>query len=79
VRPPLRPRTIEGLDTDATADLLGTNSAVIKARLHRARQALRTLPEPVSVTPNPSADAAGKFGRKLRVEAIAEGPYTMIC
>jgi RNA polymerase sigma-70 factor (ECF subfamily) len=41
-------RDIEGLDTDATAALLGTNSAVIKTRLHRARQALRTLLEPLA-------------------------------
>jgi RNA polymerase sigma-70 factor (ECF subfamily) len=40
-------RDIEGLDTDQAAQLLGTNNAVVKTRLHRARQALRTLLEPV--------------------------------
>jgi RNA polymerase sigma-70 factor, ECF subfamily len=40
-------RDIEGLNTDQTAELLGTNNAVIKTRLHRARQALRTLLEPI--------------------------------
>jgi len=39
-------RDIEGHDTDATAELLGTNRAVVKTRLHRARLALRTLLEP---------------------------------
>ena len=39
-------RDIEGLDTDETAQALGTSTAVIKTRLHRARQALRTLLDP---------------------------------
>jgi RNA polymerase sigma-70 factor (ECF subfamily) len=39
-------RDIEGLDTDETARQLGANTAVVKTRLHRARQALRTLLEP---------------------------------
>jgi RNA polymerase sigma-70 factor (ECF subfamily) len=39
-------RDIEGLDTDETARLLGANAAVVKTRLHRARQALRTLLAP---------------------------------
>jgi RNA polymerase sigma-70 factor (ECF subfamily) len=39
-------RDIEGLDTDETARLLGTTTAVVKTRLHRARQALRTLLDP---------------------------------
>jgi RNA polymerase sigma-70 factor (ECF subfamily) len=39
-------RDIEELDTDETARLLGTNAAVVKTRLHRARQALRTLLDP---------------------------------
>ena len=39
-------RDIEGLDTDETAGLLGTSSGVVKTRLHRARQALRTLLDP---------------------------------
>src|SRR5260221_9381460 len=39
-------RDIEGLDTPATADLFGISVALVKTRLHRARQALRTLLEP---------------------------------
>ncbi len=36
-------RDIEGLDTRQAADLLGITEAAAKVRLHRARQALRTL------------------------------------
>lgn len=39
-------RDIEELDTTETAKLLGVNEGVVKTRLHRARQALRTLLEP---------------------------------
>jgi RNA polymerase sigma-70 factor (ECF subfamily) len=39
-------RDIEELDTEQTARALGTSTAVVKLRLHRARQALRTLLEP---------------------------------
>jgi RNA polymerase sigma-70 factor (ECF subfamily) len=39
-------RDIEGLATEETAQLLGTSTAVVKTRLHRARQALRTLLDP---------------------------------
>ncbi|HEV3145719.1 MAG TPA: sigma-70 family RNA polymerase sigma factor [Gemmataceae bacterium] len=39
-------RDIEGLDTDETAQALETSTAVVKTRLHRARQALRTLLDP---------------------------------
>lgn len=39
-------RDIEELDTDETARALGTNANVVKIRLHRARQALRTLLDP---------------------------------
>ncbi len=38
-------RDIEGLDTEATADALGLTPGAVKTRLHRARQALRTLLE----------------------------------
>jgi RNA polymerase sigma-70 factor (ECF subfamily) len=38
-------RDIEELDTEETARLLGTTAGAIKTRLHRARQALRTLVE----------------------------------
>lgn len=36
-------RDIEERDTTETADALGTTTTVVKVRLHRARQALRTL------------------------------------
>ena len=39
-------RDIEELSTEETAKLLGTNAGVVKTRLHRARQALRTLLDP---------------------------------
>jgi RNA polymerase sigma-70 factor (ECF subfamily) len=39
-------RDIEGLDTEETARMLGLNAGAVKTRLHRARQALRTLLEP---------------------------------
>ena len=40
-------RDMEGLDTEETAQLLGINAGAVKTRLHRARQALRTLLESV--------------------------------
>jgi RNA polymerase sigma-70 factor (ECF subfamily) len=39
-------RDIEELPTEETAQILGTSSGVVKTRLHRARQALRTLLDP---------------------------------
>jgi RNA polymerase sigma-70 factor (ECF subfamily) len=39
-------RDIEGLDTEETAQFLGINAGAVKTRLHRARQALRTLLDP---------------------------------
>jgi len=39
-------RDIEELDTAAVAELLGVSTGVVKTRLHRARQALRTLLDP---------------------------------
>jgi RNA polymerase sigma-70 factor (ECF subfamily) len=39
-------RDIEGCDTEETARLLGVTTGVVKTRLHRARQALRTLLDP---------------------------------
>jgi RNA polymerase sigma-70 factor (ECF subfamily) len=40
-------RDIEEFDTDTTAAALGVLPGVVKTRLHRARQALRTLLEPI--------------------------------
>ena len=39
-------RDIEEYDTEETAKLLGINANAVKTRLHRARQALRTLLDP---------------------------------
>ena len=39
-------RDIEGLDTEETAKVLDTTPNAVKVRLHRARQALRTLLAP---------------------------------
>ncbi len=40
-------RDIEELGTEETADLLGLTEAGVKTRLHRARQALKTLLDPL--------------------------------
>jgi RNA polymerase sigma-70 factor (ECF subfamily) len=40
-------RDIEGLDTAETAEVLGVTENAVKLRLHRARQALRTLLDPL--------------------------------
>ncbi|MGD9856953.1 MAG: RNA polymerase sigma factor [Planctomycetaceae bacterium] len=40
-------RDIEELDTETTAALLNLSRSAVKTRLHRARQALRTLLEPL--------------------------------
>ena len=39
-------RDIEEMNTDETARMLGVSEGVVKTRLHRARQALRTLLDP---------------------------------
>jgi len=39
-------RDIEGQSTAETAEVLGLNEGAVKTRLHRARQALRTLLDP---------------------------------
>ena len=39
-------RDIEGFDTEETARMLGASVGVVKMRLHRARQALRSLLDP---------------------------------
>jgi RNA polymerase sigma-70 factor (ECF subfamily) len=41
-------RDIEGYSTDQVAEMLAISRAAVKIRLHRARQALRTLLEPVA-------------------------------
>jgi RNA polymerase sigma-70 factor (ECF subfamily) len=42
----IRFRDLEGLSTDETAARLGVKSGAVKTRLHRARQALKTVLEP---------------------------------
>jgi RNA polymerase sigma-70 factor (ECF subfamily) len=42
-------RDLAELDTEQTAQHLGINPGAVKTRLHRARQALRTLLEPVAL------------------------------
>lgn len=48
-------RDIEELDTDQTAKALGISTGAVKVRLHRARQALRTLLEPLIEYDGPTA------------------------
>jgi RNA polymerase sigma-70 factor (ECF subfamily) len=43
-------RDIEGLDTEETATALGVSTNAVKVRLHRARQALKTLIEAAGLT-----------------------------
>jgi RNA polymerase sigma-70 factor (ECF subfamily) len=42
----IRLRDLEGLSTEETARHLGTSDGAVKTRLHRARQALKTILEP---------------------------------
>ena len=48
-------RDIDGFDTDESARLLDINTGAVKTRLHRARQALRTLLAPHFESPEASA------------------------
>jgi RNA polymerase sigma-70 factor (ECF subfamily) len=48
----LQLRDIEEMSTAETADLLGTTKNIVKIRLHRARQALKTLLDP-TMRPTP--------------------------
>jgi RNA polymerase sigma-70 factor (ECF subfamily) len=47
-------RDLEELDTEQTAQQLGITPGAVKTRLHRARQALRTLIEPLLVEERPT-------------------------
>jgi RNA polymerase sigma-70 factor (ECF subfamily) len=44
-------RDMEELDTEQTAEVLGISVTAVKTRLHRARQALRRLLEPMFTSP----------------------------
>jgi len=50
-------RDIDELDTDEAASLLGITANAVKIRLHRARQALRTLIERATAEVTPKAIA----------------------
>jgi len=56
-------RDIEELDTDETASLLGVTPNAVKTRLHRARQALRTLLERELLANGERAQARSAAGR----------------
>jgi RNA polymerase sigma-70 factor (ECF subfamily) len=58
-------RDIEELSTEEAARALGTTPTAVKVRLHRARQALRTLLEPMFV----GAGAPASRGRAGRAES----------
>jgi RNA polymerase sigma-70 factor (ECF subfamily) len=47
-------RDMEELDTKETGQLLGLSPAAVKTRLHRARQALRTLLKPTILNTQPA-------------------------
>lgn len=51
-------RDIDGFDTTDTAELLGISRVAVKTRLHRARQALRTLLAPHFADEAPPAKCA---------------------
>lgn len=46
-------RDIEGMSTEHTAAAIGISEAAVKTRLHRARQALRELLEPIATGSKP--------------------------
>jgi RNA polymerase sigma-70 factor (ECF subfamily) len=62
-------RDIEELDTQETSQILGISVPAVKTRLHRARQALRTLLDPImqgsapGALPGPSPNRGGQSGR----------------
>jgi RNA polymerase sigma-70 factor (ECF subfamily) len=56
-------RDFEELDTDATAQRLGTTAGAVKTRLHRARQALRAIIE--------AEHAASVDGAAVSVDELA--------
>ena len=49
-------RDIEDLDTEQTARMLNTTACAVKVRLHRARQALKTLIEREAGSGGPGSD-----------------------
>jgi RNA polymerase sigma-70 factor (ECF subfamily) len=61
-------RDIEDLDTDAVAELLSITPNAVKIRLHRARQALRTL---IEAELAPAAESAAHAARPRNASTIA--------
>jgi len=55
-------RDIDELDTETTAQILGISVAAVKTRLHRARQALRSLLDPI-MREEVSAESSGSTVR----------------
>jgi RNA polymerase sigma-70 factor (ECF subfamily) len=62
-------RDIEDLDTDTAAQLLGITPNAVKIRLHRARQALRTLIEQTLVRGEVDAPRARGVGQRTAQRA----------
>jgi len=64
-------RDIEGLDTAETAVRLGITANGVKVRLHRARQALRTLLEGVIIESRRSGSGNEQAERLRQVAQLA--------
>ena len=58
-------RDIEEMDTDAVAELPGISSGAVKVRLHRVRQALKTLVDPVTGRVHTSFNQTGAATGRL--------------
>lgn len=69
-------RDIEELDTTEVARLLGISTNAVKIRVHRARQALRTLLDPTFGSPSDTAVAQHPHGATVHPasEGAASGP-----
>lgn len=58
-------RDIQELDTEETAKIMGLTQGAVKVRLHRARQALRTLLEPHFIDPETGRELGLEIGLEL--------------
>jgi len=65
-------RDIEDLDTEEVADLLGITPNAVKIRLHRARQALRTLVEGAAIDRCGDTEG-GAFGARSARGTVTHG------